>query len=53
MPSDAPKYGIAMYSSAGFSAGTALTAWAVKVIMKRRNQKLRQSDDEVNTFYVY
>ncbi|THX44383.1 major facilitator superfamily transporter [Aureobasidium pullulans] len=52
-PSDAPKYGIAMFSSAGFSAGTALVAWVVKFIMKRRNQKLMQSDDEVQTFYVY
>ncbi|KAG9517493.1 hypothetical protein KCV07_g6133, partial [Aureobasidium melanogenum] len=38
---------------AAFSAGTALVAWIVKIIMKRRNEKLRQSEDEVQIFYVY
>ncbi|KAI4721729.1 major facilitator superfamily transporter [Aureobasidium sp. EXF-10727] len=52
-PKDAPKYQPAMFSSAAFSAGTALTAWVVKIIMKRRNERLRQSEDEVQTFYVY
>ncbi|KAG9695695.1 hypothetical protein KCU95_g4633, partial [Aureobasidium melanogenum] len=52
-PKDAPQYQPAMFSSAAFSAGTALVAWIVKIIMKRRNEKLRQSEDEVQTFYVY
>jgi hypothetical protein len=42
-----------MFSSAAFSAGTAAVAWVVKIIMKRRNERLRQSEDEVQTFYVY
>lgn len=42
-----------MYSSAAFSAGTAMTAWIVKIIMKRRNEKLRQSEDEQQNFFVY
>ncbi|KAG9525942.1 hypothetical protein KCU93_g5745, partial [Aureobasidium melanogenum] len=50
---DAPQYRPAMFSSAAFSAGTALVAWIVKIIMKRRNEKLRQSEDEIETFYVY
>ncbi|KAI5212293.1 major facilitator superfamily transporter [Aureobasidium subglaciale] len=50
---DAPQYQPAMFSSAAFSAGTAAVAWIVKIIMKRRNAKLRQSEDEVQTFYVY
>ncbi|PVH86174.1 MFS general substrate transporter [Cadophora sp. DSE1049] len=51
--SDAPQYGIAMYSSAGFSAATAIIAWIVKIIMKRRNAKLRASENETDTFFVY
>ena len=51
--SDAPRYAIAMYSSAAFSAATALTAWVVKVIMIRRNRKMRQEESEVGVFFVY
>lgn len=51
--SDAPAYRIALASSAGFSVATAATAWVAKIVMKRRNDKLRQSDDETTTFYVY
>jgi hypothetical protein len=51
-PKDAPQYQPAMFSSAAFSAGTAAVAWVVKIIMKRRNQRLRQSEDEVQTFYM-
>ncbi|KAG9724136.1 hypothetical protein KCU73_g13509, partial [Aureobasidium melanogenum] len=46
-------YRPAMFSSAAFSAGTALVAWIVKIIMKRRNEKLGQSEDEIETFHVY
>jgi len=52
-PKDAPQYQPAMFSSAAFSAGTAVVAWIVRIIMKRRNERLRQSEDEVRTFYVY
>lgn len=51
--SDEPRYAIAMGSSAGFSIATALLAWWAKIIMLRRNKKLRQSDDETMVFYVH
>lgn len=51
--SDEPRYAIAMGSSAGFSIATAALAWLAKVILKRRNNKLRSQDDETNVFYVY
>ncbi|EON66851.1 hypothetical protein W97_06253 [Coniosporium apollinis CBS 100218] len=51
--SDSPRYVIALSSSAAFSIATAMTAWVVKFMMMRKNKKLRQSEDEVTTFYVY
>ncbi|KAH6855905.1 pantothenate transporter liz1 [Chaetomium sp. MPI-CAGE-AT-0009] len=51
--SDEPRYGIAMASSAAFSVATALLAWVAKIIMIRRNRKLRQSEVETTVFYVY
>ncbi|KAI9150830.1 MFS transporter prlL [Paramyrothecium foliicola] len=51
--SDEPRYAIAMGSSAGFSIATALLAWLAKIILIRRNNKLRPADDETTTFYVY
>ncbi|TQV97375.1 MFS transporter [Cordyceps javanica] len=51
--SDSPRYTIAMASSAAFSIATALLAWLAKLIMLRRNKKLRASDDETTNFYVY
>lgn len=51
--SDAPRYVMAMSSSAAFSIATAALAWLAKVIMIRRNTKLRQSSDEATVFYVY
>ncbi|KAF1950354.1 MFS general substrate transporter [Byssothecium circinans] len=51
--SDGPRYTIALSSSAAFSVATALLAWVAKFIMKRRNRKLRESDNETTTFYVY
>lgn len=51
--SDEPRYAIAMGSSAGFSLATAALAWVAKIIMMRRNKKLRQSDDETRVFYVH
>lgn len=32
---------------------TAALAWLAKFIMKRRNKKLRESDNETSVFYVY
>jgi hypothetical protein len=42
-----------MFSSAAFSAACALTAWVVKIIMKKRNAALRAAEDESATYYVY
>lgn len=51
--SDAPRYTIAMSSSAAFSIACASSAWAMKLILKRQNKKLRQSSDETTLFYAY
>ncbi|KXH25685.1 major facilitator superfamily transporter [Colletotrichum salicis] len=51
--SDEPRYVIAMSSSAAFSIATALLAWLAKIILKKRNEKLRASPDETAVFYVY
>ena len=51
--SDAPRYAIAMGSSAGFSIGTAALAWLAKFILKKRNQKLRAQENENMVYYVY
>ncbi|KAF4785241.1 major facilitator superfamily transporter [Colletotrichum scovillei] len=51
--SDEPRYVIAMSSSAAFSIATALLAWLGKIILKKRNEKLRASPDETTVFYVY
>jgi len=51
--SDGPRYALALGSSAGFSMATAALAWLAKIIMKRRNKALRQTDDETTVFYVY
>ena len=49
----APRYVLAMSSSAGFSIATAVLAWVVKIILVRRNRKMRASEDESRVFYVY
>jgi len=51
--SDGPRYALALGSSAGFSMATAALAWLAKIIMKRRNKKLMQQEDETTVFYVY
>lgn len=51
--SDEPRYAIAMGSSAGFSLATFLLAWLAKFMLVRRNNKLRASNNETTTFYVY
>ncbi|KAF2437594.1 MFS general substrate transporter [Karstenula rhodostoma CBS 690.94] len=50
---DEPRYAIALGSSAGFSVATAALAWVAKIIMKKRNKALRESNDESGNFYVY
>ncbi|KAI8718095.1 hypothetical protein NCS52_00887500 [Fusarium sp. LHS14.1] len=51
--SDEPRYAIAMSSSAAFSIATAALAWVAKIIMMRRNRKLRSQESEATVFYVY
>ncbi|KAH7362424.1 major facilitator superfamily domain-containing protein [Plectosphaerella cucumerina] len=50
---DAPRYVPAMAASSAFSIATALTAWVVKLIMKKKNKTLRNSEDESQNLYVY
>ncbi|QPC76857.1 hypothetical protein HYE68_007609 [Fusarium pseudograminearum] len=50
---DAPRYAIAMGSSAGFSIGTAALAWLAKFLLMRRNRKLRAQENETMVYYVY
>ena len=50
---DGPRFQMAMCASVGFSAGVIICAWTLKLILKRLNRKLRESDDEVTNFYVY
>ena len=51
--SDAPRYTIAMSSSAAFSVATAGAAWAMKFWLMRENKKIRQSANENRLFYAY
>ncbi|GAB7365122.1 hypothetical protein MBLNU230_g6211t1 [Neophaeotheca triangularis] len=53
LDSDAPRYPIALGASAALSIATLALAWVGKIVMKRRNKKLRMSDDEVTSFFVY
>lgn len=50
---DGPRYIIALAASAGFSMGTAAVAWVARIIMIRRNNKLKQQESEEQNFYVY
>jgi hypothetical protein len=50
---DQPRYAIALGSSAGFSVATAVLAWVAKIIMKKRNKALRESNDDSGNFFVY
>jgi MFS family permease len=49
----APRFVPAMAASCAFSLATAAMAWWVKIIMKKRNQKLRNNEDEQQNLYVY
>ncbi|RSL69000.1 hypothetical protein CEP54_002572 [Fusarium duplospermum] len=51
--SDEPRYTIAMSSSAAFSIATAALAWVAKIILTRRNRKLRSQESEATVFYVF
>ncbi|RMZ27574.1 hypothetical protein D0859_08347 [Hortaea werneckii] len=51
--SNAPRYDIAMGSSAGFSLACAAGAWCMKLWLIRLNRKIRQTDDENILAYAY
>lgn len=51
--SHASRYAPTMASSAALSISTAALAYGVKVVLKRRNAKLRSSEDEITVIYVY
>lgn len=51
--SDSPLFRKAMIASILFSFGVVLTAWAMKIILKRANKKIRASDNEAVNFYAY
>ncbi|KAL4929302.1 major facilitator superfamily domain-containing protein [Aspergillus undulatus] len=51
--SDAPRYPIAMSTSAAMSALAAGLAWLLRVILVRENAKIRRSDNEQTMFYGY
>lgn len=51
--SDGPRYLMAMLSSAAFSAATAALAWLTRLVLMRKNRRMRESEDETGVFYVY
>ncbi|TFL04208.1 pantothenate transporter liz1 [Pterulicium gracile] len=51
--SDEPRYIMAMACSAAFSIATALTAWVVKIMLLRKNKRMRDSGEEIAVYYVY
>lgn len=50
---DSPLFRPAMIASIGFSVGVALTAWLMKWILVRKNQRIRESNKENVNFYAY
>ena len=51
--SDAPRYTIAMASSAGFSLACAAAAWAMRFILMSKNRIIKRSNDRTTLFYAY
>lgn len=51
--SDGPRYLTAMSANSGFAVATILTAWGLKWLLKRRNEKLKSEDSDNVTFYAY
>ncbi|KAG4442910.1 hypothetical protein IFR05_001614 [Cadophora sp. M221] len=47
------RYTLAMASSAGFSVATAASAWAMRFILMRQNEKIRQQENENQQYYAY
>jgi hypothetical protein len=51
--SDAPRYAIAMGTSAGFSLATAAGAWVMKFWLMRLNKRIHQTEDETIVKFAY
>lgn len=51
--SDAPRYVMAMTSSAAFGLATAAAAWVMRIWLKRLNRKLEQSGDQTMVRFAY
>lgn len=51
--SDAPRYALAMGSSAGFSLACTIAAWAMRFWLIRTNRKIRQNEDETQLAFAY
>ncbi|KAK5956136.1 hypothetical protein OHC33_002709 [Knufia fluminis] len=46
--SDSPRYGIGFGASAGFALCSIACAWALRIILKRENERIRSTDDSEN-----
>ncbi|KAH8148255.1 uncharacterized protein LAJ45_07707 [Morchella importuna] len=51
--SGAPRYIMAMSSSASFSAGVVVCAWILRAVLMRENKRIRESSDEGVMLYAY
>ena len=51
---DEPRYGIGFGCSAGFALGAIVCAWWMRVLLKRENQRLRETrGGEMINYYGY
>lgn len=51
--SDAPRFVTALSSSVAFSLGVIVCAWALRIILARKNRKMREENPEATNFYTY
>ncbi|KAG8629692.1 hypothetical protein KVT40_001311 [Elsinoe batatas] len=51
--SDQPRYIKAFMASIGFSIGVVICAWVMRILLQRKNKKMREENPEVQTLYVY
>lgn len=51
--SDAPRYTIAMSTSAAFSGVAAILAWVMRRMLIKQNRQIKQSNEESSLFYAY
>ena len=51
--SDGPRFLIALTSSVAFSAGVIACTWLLRVLLVRKNRKMRHQNPETTNFFVY